>query len=59
MRNEHLSAAQILKLRDKAFVDYHTYQPFLNRIKKRFGQGAVDNVKDSLKIILKRKILGD
>ena len=34
---EKLSAAKILRLRDEAFIKYHTHLPFINLIKKKFG----------------------
>ena len=34
---EKLSAKEILKLRDDAFIKYHNYEPFLNLIEKKFG----------------------
>jgi radical SAM superfamily enzyme YgiQ (UPF0313 family) len=52
-----LSAAEILNFRDKAYDEYHSYSPFLDRIKTKFGQKAVDNINDMLKIKLKRKLL--
>ncbi len=59
LRNEKLTASEILQFRDESFINYHTYPPFLNRIKKRFGQHAIDNIKKSLSVKLKRRILGD
>ena len=59
LRNDNLSAAEILELRDRAFIDYHNYGPFLEKIENKFGQKAVNNIKKIAKIKLKRKILGD
>ena len=59
LRNENMTAEEILKMRDDAFVEYHTYQPFLNKVKEKFGQKAVDNINQMTKVKLKRKILGD
>lgn len=59
LRNENLTSAEILKLRDDAFIDYHSYLPFLERIKRKFGDIALDNINEMNKIRLKRKILGD
>jgi len=55
---QSLSAAQILKLRDKAFKEYHNYPPFLDLIKKKFGEEAAKNIVQMTKIDLKRKIFG-
>ena len=54
-----LSAGQILKFRDEAWMKYHTNEKYLNLIKEKFGQNAVDNIKSTTGIKLKRKILGD
>lgn len=56
---DFLSAAEILKLRDDAFIKYHTNKNFLNRIRSKFGDQAAKNIMDMTKITLKRKILGD
>ena len=48
----------ILEYRDKSFKNYHTYKPFLEKIEKKFGKKAIDNIKDMTKVDLKRKILG-
>ena len=53
-----LKPEEILEYRDKSFKKYHTYKPFLNKIEKKFGKKAVDNIKDMTKVDLKRKILG-
>jgi radical SAM superfamily enzyme YgiQ (UPF0313 family) len=56
---DSLTPAQILKMRDEAYVTYHTYPPFLERIERLFGKEAADNIKEMTKIKLKRKIYGD
>lgn len=56
---EHLTARQILQFRDEAFLIYHTWQPFLDKVDKYFGEVAVNSIKEVTKIKLKRKILGD
>mgnify|MGYP003311718287 FL=1 len=55
---EKLKPEEILKYRDKSFNNYHTYKPFLNKIEKKFGKKAIENIKEMTKINLKRKILG-
>lgn len=52
-----LKASDILRFRDAAFDDYHSYPPFLERVKNKFGQVAVDNIIQMTKIKLKRGIL--
>jgi radical SAM superfamily enzyme YgiQ (UPF0313 family) len=54
---ETMSAAEVLAFRDKAFEEYHSYPPFLERIKAKFGQIAVDNINEMLKVKLRRKII--
>ncbi len=54
---EKLKSWEILKLRDDAFVNYHTNSAFLDRIKKRFGYKAVENILKMAKIKLTRKIV--
>ncbi len=54
---EKLEAWKILKLRDEAYTKYHTNKFFLNRIKNRFGNKAVENIQEMSKVKLKRKIV--
>ena len=56
---EHLTPGQILELRDRCYVEYHNYPPFLDRIKNRYGDSASNNIKEMTKVKLKRKLLGD
>ena len=56
LRNEFLSAKDILRFRDNAFVQYHKSKSFLNRIEKKFGKIAVENIIEMLKVKLDRKI---
>jgi radical SAM superfamily enzyme YgiQ (UPF0313 family) len=54
---ETLTGAKVLAFRDKAFNEYHSYTPFLEKVKAKFGQVAVDNINEMLKVKLRRKIL--
>lgn len=54
---KYLSAEQVLEFRDKAWMTYHTNPNFLNLLKTKFGQTAVDETLKSTKIKLRRKIL--
>ena len=56
---EKLSAAEVIKLRDDNFIKYHNYKPFLEKIEKKFGKVAAQNIVEMAQIKLKRKILGD
>ena len=54
---EKLSAAEILKLRDEKFIEYHSNDNFLNKIEKKFGIDARRNIEEMTKFKLKRKII--
>ena len=54
---KHLTAAQVLAFRDEAWMKYHTNPKFLELLKTKFGQVAVDETLRSTRIKLKRKIL--
>jgi len=56
---DQVSPSEILKFRDAAFTKYHTHQPFLKKIRRKYGDIAVKNIEDMVKIKLRRKICGD
>jgi radical SAM superfamily enzyme YgiQ (UPF0313 family) len=56
---ETLTATDVLEFRDKAFDEYHSYPPFLEKVKNKFGQIAVDNITEMLKVKLKRRIINN
>ena len=57
MQTEFLSPAEILKFRDRAFIDYHSDPNFLKRIQSKFGEEAVDTILETLKVPLRRKLV--
>ena len=57
--NKNLTSEQILRFRDEAYIKYHTNPKFLEKVKNKYGQVAVDNILNNTKLKLKRKILGD
>tara|TARA_B100001057_G_scaffold225449_1_gene225816 strand:- start:5228 stop:6754 length:1527 start_codon:yes stop_codon:yes gene_type:complete len=57
--SQNLSAAEILSFRDKAWDKYHTNPKYLKLLENKFGMNAVNNLKNTTKIKLKRKLLGD
>ena len=59
LSNEFLDSATILDFRDKAFIEYQSNEVFLKKIKHRFGEKAVSNIKNILKVKLKRKIIDE
>jgi anaerobic magnesium-protoporphyrin IX monomethyl ester cyclase len=54
---KHLCARDVLEFRDKAWMKYHTNPKFLELLKHKFGQTAVDQTLASTKIQLRRKLL--
>ncbi len=56
---KHVSAAEVLKFRDQAWMDYHTNGPFLNLVEKKFGDVARTGIEDLTKVKLRRRLLGD
>lgn len=54
---QELEAAEILKLRDDHFSEYHTQPAYLEKISKNFGQEAANNIKKMCEIKLKRRII--
>lgn len=57
--SNYLSAAEILKFRDEAWYKYFTNPSYLNMLEGKFGKEAREDVENSAKIKLKRKLLGD
>ena len=56
---EYLSPAEILKFRDEAWLKYHSHLPFLNKVEKKYGRSARENIEKMSKVTLKRKICGE
>jgi len=54
LSTESLSYQDIIKFRDRAFIQYHSNIPFLDRIKSKFGSKAVDNINKMLELNLQR-----
>ena len=59
LSNDNLTAKEILRFRDNAFIEYNSHPDYLNLLETKFGKKAKDNMVDTLKIKLKRKLLGD
>ena len=57
--NEHLTSEEILRFRDEAYIKYHTNPKFLEKVRAKYGDQAVENILNNTKIKLKRNILGD
>ena len=52
-----LKAGEVLKIRDEHFIKYFSDKNFQKKIFSKFGQAAVDNINQMLKVKLKRKII--
>ena len=56
---ENLSAGEILRFRDHAWMKYHTNEKYLDLLETKFGVKARQNLEETSKIKLKRRLLGD
>ena len=52
---KHLSAAEVLCFRDKAFVEYFSNPKYIEMVREKFGPKVVESIHNLLKIKLKRK----
>ncbi|MBF0175384.1 MAG: cobalamin-dependent protein [Magnetococcales bacterium] len=57
LANDHLSAADILAFRDKAFQTYFNHPPYLDLVRDRFGQETLDHLRSVTAIPLRRQLL--
>jgi len=57
LATNHCSAKEVLEFRDQAWKKYFTNESYLNKIKNKFGEQNMLNIKEMSKIDLKRKIL--
>ncbi|MCR4275198.1 MAG: B12-binding domain-containing radical SAM protein [Candidatus Wolfebacteria bacterium] len=54
---DKLSAAEVLRFRDKAFQKYFSSASYLNMIHAKFGKTTAEHIRKMSQIILKRKLL--
>ena len=59
LSTDSLTAAEVLKFRDDAFIEYHSHPAFLEKVGNKFGSVATNNINDMLKVRLKRRIFED
>ena len=59
LANDHLKASEILEFRDYSWDTYHSHPGYLSLMRYKFGQKAVDELENTKKVKLKRKLLGD
>ena len=53
---ENLMAAEILRFRDEAFIEYHSSEEFKQVILNKFGQESLNTINETLKYKLKRDL---
>lgn len=56
---DKLSAAEVLRFRDKAFQKYFSSASYLSMIRAKFGETTVKHIEEMNLITLRRKLLGD
>ena len=59
LRNDFCGADEILEFRDKAFDTYFSHQPYLDLVRRTFGQDVVDHIERMKAVPLRRKLLED
>ncbi|MCJ7543632.1 MAG: B12-binding domain-containing radical SAM protein [Phycisphaerae bacterium] len=52
---KHLTSAEVLRFRDRAFVAYHSRPEYLDRLRRKFGQPVVDHMRRLLSQEIHRK----
>jgi radical SAM superfamily enzyme YgiQ (UPF0313 family) len=54
---DHLTPAQVLEFRDHAFVAYHSAPRFQEKVRRRFGSKALENINKMLEVKIQRRLL--
>ncbi len=54
---KYLSSEEVLKFRDKAFIEFHSNPKYINLIEKKFGHETVEHIRQMLAHRIERKIL--
>ena len=54
---KHISAAEVLSFRDKAFDEYYANDEYLSLVKDKFGQTTYEGIVNMTKYTLKRELL--
>lgn len=55
MPTKYLSAGEVLRFRDKAFIEYYSNPKYLDMIREKFGPKAVEHIKGMLEHKIERK----
>lgn len=54
---KYLSAAEVLRFRDNAFIEYFTNPKYIEMIKEKFGPKVIEHIKGMLKHKIQRKFV--
>lgn len=54
---KHLSAAQVLGFRDRAFDEYHANPRYLEMMERKFGARVIEHLQRMMAITIRRKLL--
>jgi radical SAM superfamily enzyme YgiQ (UPF0313 family) len=57
LRTDALTAAEVLRFRDEAFLKYFSSPRYLDLVRRKFGEEVVSHIKEMSKIRLRRKLL--
>ena len=57
IRTRNLRSEEVLKFRDNAFYEYYEDENYLSMMRKIFGEGVINEIKEMTKVKLKRKLL--
>lgn len=59
LKNDKLTASEIVEFRDSAWMKYNTDPGYLDLLETKFGKKSRENMEDTCKVTLKRKLLED
>ena len=59
LATRHVSAAEVLRFRDRAWQTYFSHAPYLELVAQKFGAQERANIEAMSQIRLKRRLLGD
>lgn len=59
LATKHVSGAQVLRFRDRAFDDYYGDPKYLNMMMEKFGSRTVEHIKKMCSVKLRRKYAGE
>ncbi|MHB1606636.1 MAG: B12-binding domain-containing radical SAM protein [Leptospirales bacterium] len=59
LRTDVLSAKEVLRFRDEAFLKYFNNPVYQNMVQQKFGEDTLKNIQDMTRIQIRRKLLED